>query len=30
MNRIVYTKLPDGIQYLEFTKNEDRYILINK
>lgn len=30
MERIIYTELPDGIQYLEFTKNNEKYILINR
>ena len=30
MERVIYTELPEGIKYAEFTKDEVKYILINK
>ena len=30
MERIIYTALPDGIKYAEFTKDEVKYFLINR
>ena len=30
MERIIYTELPDGLEYAEIIRNNVKYILINK
>lgn len=30
MERVIYTELPDGLFYVEVTKNNIKYILVNR